>query len=64
MQNVTGGSQIEPADSEDFYLGDPANPFKGALDELRIEQGGARSQDWIAQQYRSMTRQMVTITAP
>jgi hypothetical protein len=64
MQNVSGGSQTEPADTEDFFLGDPANPFKGQLDELRIEQGGARSADWFALQYAAMTRRIVTFTAP
>jgi len=61
-QNVTGASQTEPADSEPFYLGDPVNPFTGKLDELRIEQSTARSPDWFALQYHSMTRQMVTFT--
>lgn len=63
MQNVTGGTQTMLADAEPYYLGDPVNPFAGKLDELRIEQQ-ARSIDSIQQEYRTMTRQMVTFTDP
>lgn len=63
MQPLTGGMQTMPVDAEQYYLGDPVNPLAGALDELRIEQQ-ARDIDWIQQEYRTMTRQMVTFTDP
>jgi hypothetical protein len=63
MQQLTGGTQTLLVDAEQYYLGDPVNPLAGALDELRIEQQ-ARDLDWIQQEYRTMTRQMVTFTDP
>jgi hypothetical protein len=63
MQSLTGGTQTMLVDAEQYYLGDPVNPFAGKLDELRIEQA-VRGPDWILQQYRTMTRQMVGFTAP
>jgi hypothetical protein len=63
MQSLTGGTQTMLADAEQYYLGDPVNPFAGKLDELRIEQA-VRGPEWILQQYRTMTRQMVGFTAP
>jgi hypothetical protein len=63
MQPMTGGTQTMLVDAEPYYLGDPVNPLAGALDELRIDQQ-ARSSDLLQQQYRTMTRQMVTFTDP
>jgi len=63
MQSLSGGAQTMLVDAEQYYLGDPVNPFAGKLDELRIEQA-LRSPDWIEQQYRTMTRQMVGFTDP
>jgi hypothetical protein len=63
MKPMTGAMQMMQTDAEPYYLGDPVNPLAGALDELRIEQS-ARGIDWLQQQYRTMTRQMVTFTDP
>jgi hypothetical protein len=63
MQNLTGGTQTMLVDAEQYYLGDPVNPFAGKLDELRIEQS-SRAADWVLQEYRTMTRTMVTFTDP
>ena len=63
MKPMTGGMQTMLVDAEPYYLGDPVNPLAGSLDELRIEQQ-ARSIDWLQQEYRTMTRQMVTFTDP
>jgi hypothetical protein len=46
-----------------FYLGGTNNPFKGRIDELRIEKR-ARGNDYARAQYLGMTRQFVTFSAP
>jgi hypothetical protein len=63
MQQMSGGSQMLEADSEQYYLGDPVNPLAGSLDELRIEQS-TRGGEALLQEYRTMMRQMVTFTDP
>jgi hypothetical protein len=46
-----------------FYLGANSAPFKGALDELEIDQR-AHSVEWIHTQYLAMTRQLITFSGP
>jgi concanavalin A-like lectin/glucanase superfamily protein len=62
-QNLTGGSQNMPANQLGYFLGDPATPMAGSIDELRIDQV-ARVPEYFAMQYAAMTRTAVTFVDP
>jgi hypothetical protein len=61
--DLSGNNQPLLGSTMPFYLGATNNPFKGRIDELRIERRN-RGNDWVHAQYLNMTRQFVTFSAP